>query len=281
MNRKDADGNNVFEGGFLGLDNIGPIDRSAALPVAGHLEQTDGTAWMAMYCLNLLEIALVLAEHDATYEDMATKFFEHFAHIAAAMRASCGTTRTASTTTSSHLADGGRVPAAGAVDGRPPPAGGHDDARAGRPSSSCPTFARRLRLVHDATSPSYAERSTRIHVRDGHEGRLLSIVSPERLAATPRRHARRGRVPLAARRARAVGAPPRPPVPVDLGRHRSTRVDYEPAESTTGLFGGNSNWRGPVWFPVNHLVVEALRALRPLLRRRRHASSTRPARATR
>jgi hypothetical protein len=84
VNRKDSEGNNVFEGGFLGLDNIGPIDRSAALPLAGVLEQSDGTAWMAMYCLNLLEMALVLAQHDRTYEDLATKFFEHFALIAAA-----------------------------------------------------------------------------------------------------------------------------------------------------------------------------------------------------
>ena len=85
VNRKDAEGNNVFEGGFLGLDNIGPIDRSAPLPVDGTLEQSDGTAWMAMYCLDLLEMALTLARHDRTYEDMATKFFEHFAYIAAAM----------------------------------------------------------------------------------------------------------------------------------------------------------------------------------------------------
>src|SRR5213594_1483670 len=85
VNRKDREGNNVFEGGFLGLDNIGPIDRSAALPVAGHLEQSDGTAWMAMYCLNLLEMAFLLADHDPTYQDLAVKFFEHFAFIAQAM----------------------------------------------------------------------------------------------------------------------------------------------------------------------------------------------------
>src|SRR5262249_46013370 len=84
VNRKDAQGNNLFEGGFLGLDNIGPFDRSS-LPVAGQLEQSDATAWMAMYCQNLLELALLLAEHDETYEDMATKFFEHFALIASAL----------------------------------------------------------------------------------------------------------------------------------------------------------------------------------------------------
>jgi hypothetical protein len=84
VNRKDVGGNNVFEGGFLGLDNVGPFDRSAALPVAGVLEQSDGTAWMAMYALNLLEIALLLADRDPVYEDLATKFFEHFAYIAEA-----------------------------------------------------------------------------------------------------------------------------------------------------------------------------------------------------
>src|SRR5438067_6374677 len=84
VNRKDADGRNVFEGGFLGLDNIGPIDRSAMLPVAGHLEQSDGTAWMAMYCLILWGIALLLAENNRTYVDMATKFVEHIALLASA-----------------------------------------------------------------------------------------------------------------------------------------------------------------------------------------------------
>src|SRR5262249_38952305 len=85
VNRKDAEGDNVFEGGFLGLDNIGPLDRSALLPVHGRLEQSDGTAWMAMYCLDLLEMALTLARREPSYEDVATKFFEHFAYIAEAM----------------------------------------------------------------------------------------------------------------------------------------------------------------------------------------------------
>src|SRR5207249_16834 len=85
VNRKDAEGNNVFEGGFLGLDNIGPFDRSQPLSAGVSLEQSDGTAWMAMFCLNMLEIALVLAEHDPSYEDVCTKFFEHFTYIATAM----------------------------------------------------------------------------------------------------------------------------------------------------------------------------------------------------
>ena len=85
VNRKDADDNNVFQGGFLGLDNIGVFDRSAPLPAGGHIEQADGTSWMAMYCLNLMRIALELALHDRVYEDIATKFFEHFLYIAKAM----------------------------------------------------------------------------------------------------------------------------------------------------------------------------------------------------
>jgi len=85
VNRKDTEGNNVFQGGFLGLDNIGPFDRSEALPVDGVLEQSDGTAWMAMYCLNMLELSLLMARHDHAYEDIATKFFEHFSLIAIAM----------------------------------------------------------------------------------------------------------------------------------------------------------------------------------------------------
>ena len=106
MNRKDAEGKNVFQGGFLGLDNIGVFDRSAPLPTGGHLEQSDGTSWMAMYCLNMLAIALELARDDPAYEDVASKFFEHFLYIADAMNnhrrrraSSCGTRRTASTTT--------------------------------------------------------------------------------------------------------------------------------------------------------------------------------------
>jgi hypothetical protein len=113
VNRKDAQGNNVFEGGFLGLDNIGPFDRSD-LPVDGRLEQSDGTAWMALYCQNLLELALRLADHNATYEDIATKFFEHFALIASALNAKgCGARRTGSTTTCSRQQSSARPCARG------------------------------------------------------------------------------------------------------------------------------------------------------------------------
>ncbi len=123
VNRKDAEGNNVFEGGFLGLDNIGVFDRSAPLPNGGHLEQSDGTSWMAMYCLNMLAIALELAKEDKAYEDVASKFFEHFVHIADAMNnhgprmiSSCGTSRTDFSMTCC-TADGKQYADKGTLDG--------------------------------------------------------------------------------------------------------------------------------------------------------------------
>ena len=116
VNRKDAEGRNIFQGGFLGLDNIGVFDRSAPLPTGGYIEQADGTSWMAMYCLNLLAIALELASEDPCYEDVASKFWEHFLYIANAMntpgrrRRACGTRRTASSTTCCTLPDGAHFP---------------------------------------------------------------------------------------------------------------------------------------------------------------------------
>jgi len=256
VNRKDAAGNNVFEGGFLGLDNIGPIDRSAALPVAALLEQSDGTAWMATYCLNLLEMALVLAEHDPSYEDTATKFFEHFAYIADAMREMGLWDETDGFFYDVlKFADGGQVPLrVRSVVGLLPLCA---TTTLGQSTlDRLPDFAGRFAWFLE-NKPQYRGVVGETHVRDGVEGRLLSIVDAERLTrilttmldeeeflsphglrALSRRHAAE-------------------PFSIDLGGSRYT-VDYEPGESTTGLFGGNSNWRGPVWFPVNFLIVEAI-----------------------
>jgi len=257
VNRKDSRGHNVFEGGFLGLDNIGPIDRSAALPVAGVLEQSDGTAWMAAYCLNLLEMALVLARHDPAYEDVATKFFEHFALIATAVYDE-GLW---------HEDDGFFYDVLSAADGQRVPMRvrsmvgllplcatttlGTATLRA------LPRFAERYRWFV-ANRPEAGAVVGQTHVRDGAEGRLLSMVgpaqlerilgpmldeaeflSPHGLRSVSRRHAAE-------------------PFVLELPEMTAT-VDYEPAESTTGLFGGNSNWRGPIWFPVNVLIIEGLR----------------------
>jgi hypothetical protein len=257
VNRKDATGRNVFEGGFLGLDNIGPIDRSAALPVAARLEQSDGTAWMAMYCLNLLEIALVLAEQDRSYEDLATKFFEHFAYIADAMREmGLWDEQDGFFYDVLRFPDGGQAPLrVRSMVGLLPLCAtttlGQDTLQ--RLSG----FAGRFRWFLD-NKPRYRGVVGETHVRDGHEGRLLSIVDAERLvrvlavmSAEDEFLSPHGLRALSRRHAAQ-------PFSIELAGQRFT-VDYEPGESTTDLFGGNSNWRGPIWFPVNYLVVEAVR----------------------
>ncbi|MGZ4737905.1 MAG: MGH1-like glycoside hydrolase domain-containing protein [Ilumatobacteraceae bacterium] len=256
VNRKDADGNNVFAGGFLGLDNIGPIDRSAPLPIDGALEQSDGTSWMAMYCLDLLEMSLTLARHDRTYEDLATKFFEHFALIAEAMY-----TRGLWDEEDGFYYDvlattaGDRIPLkVRSMVGLLPLAA---TTTLGRETLDKLTgFAERMEwfMKH---RPDYSELF-HIHERDGGEGRLLSIVSPDRLRRVLGRLLDDNEF-LSAHGVRALSAAHRDhPFSVDLGGMIYT-VGYSPGESTTGLFGGNSNWRGPVWFPVNYIVIEALR----------------------
>ena len=257
VNRKDADGNNVFSGGFLGLDNIGPIDRSSPLPIDGVLEQSDGTSWMAMYCLDLLEISLTLAREDRTYEDLATKFFEHFALIAEAMYSpgDCGTKRTASTTTCCATPSGQRISLKlRSMVGLLPIAA---TTTLGRETlDKLPGFTDRMNWFVE-NRPDYSELF-HMHERDGGEGRLLSIVSPERLRRVLRWLLDENEF-LSPHGVRALSAAYRDqPFSVDLGGMMYT-VRYDPGESTTGLFGGNSNWRGPVWFPVNFIVIEGVR----------------------
>ena len=256
VNRKDADGNNVFAGGFLGLDNIGPIDRSAPLPIDGALEQSDGTSWMAMYCLDLLEMSLTLARHDRTYEDLATKFFEHFALIAEAMNSRGlwdehdGFYYDVLATTK-----GDRIPLKlRSMVGLLPLAA---TTTLGRDTlDKLPEFAARMDWFL-ANRPDYADLF-HTHEREGHEGQLLSIVSPDRLRRVMRWLVDEAEF-LSPHGIRALSAAHRDhPFSVDLAGMTYT-VEYSPGESPTGLFGGNSNWRGPVWFPVNYIVIEAIR----------------------
>ncbi len=257
VNRKDSDGSNVFEGGFLGLDNIGPIDRSAPLPVAARLEQSDGTAWMAMYALNLLEMALVLADSDPSYEDLATKFFEHFAYIAGAMSdKGLWDEEDGFFYDVLSLADGSTVPLrVRSMVGLIPLCA--TTTLGAATLERLPDFAARVRwfLTH---KPSYRDVVGETHLRDGAEGRLLSVVDGDRLVRilstmlSEQEFLSPHGLRALSRRHRAE------PFVLDLGGSAFT-VDYEPGESTTGLFGGNSNWRGPVWFPVNYLVIEAVR----------------------
>jgi hypothetical protein len=255
VNRKDAEGMNVFEGGFLGLDNIGPIDRSAMLPVEGRLEQSDGTAWMAMYCLNLWEIALVLAEHNDTYEDMATKFFEHFALIASAAQRlwddEDGFFYDALSTR-----DGTRVPLrVRSVVGLLPLAATTTLGTA--TLDRLPYFAEHLQWFLDH-EPELAGVVSAVHERAGGVGRLLSVVDADQLTRILQVMLDESEM-LSPHGLRAISLRHRDrPFTLRIGSFEAT-VDYEPGESTSGLFGGNSNWRGPVWFPVNYLLVEALR----------------------
>jgi len=257
VNRKDAEGNNVFEGGFLGLDNIGPFDRSADLHFDGHLEQSDGTAWMAMFCLNMLEIAIVLGEHDASYEDMAIKFFEHFAYIA-------GATATQGLWDEKdgfyydvlHARSGERVPlrVRSLVGLIPLCAVTVIDSAT---LASLPGFARAFTWFVD-NKPQYADVIGHAQHIGRNERRLLSVVDEGRLERILSRLLDEEEF-LSPGGIRSVSAFHKEhPFSIELPGVSGT-VDYEPGESTSGLFGGNSNWRGPVWFPINYLVLEGLR----------------------
>jgi hypothetical protein len=256
VNRKDASGENVFEGGFLGLDNIGLFDRSLPLPFPGRLEQSDGTAWMAMFSLNLLEIALVLAHHDHVYEDLATKFFEHFTYIAAAMsEQDLWDDRDGFFFDVLAADDGTRTPIrVVSVAGIVPlfAAAILEDADL----ADLPDFRRRLEWFC-SHEPRYAGHVSHLQEPGHQKSRLLSVVDGDRLVRMLERCLDTGEL-LSDHGIRSLTARLRAnPYSMDLGGQTAS-IDYEPAESTSYLFGGNSNWRGPVWFPLNYLMIEAL-----------------------
>jgi hypothetical protein len=257
VNRKDLHGKHVFGGGFLGLDNIGVFDRSQPLPTGGHLEQADGTAWMAFYCATMLGIALELAVHDPAYEDVASKFFEHFVAITHAMNTLGGSglwdeqdgfyydqiaigDRTERLRIRSLV---GLIPLC-AVEVLPMAT-----------VKRLRGFDKRLRwfLAH--------EQELAGHVTFASGGdqpqALLAIASRARLERVLR-YLLDEREFLSPYGVRSLSAAHRDqPFVFDAERQRY-RVDYTPGESTTGMFGGNSNWRGPVWMPLNYLLIEAL-----------------------
>jgi hypothetical protein len=261
VNRKDAEGMNVFQGGFLGLDNIGVFDRSAPLPTGGHIEQSDGTSWMGVFSLNMLAIALELAGENPAYEGVASKFFEHFAQIAHAMD-----NRACSELSLWDDEDGFFY------DALHLPSGEHRPLRVRSLVGLIPLLAvETLEPEVVDRLPGFASRlewfvrnrpELREHVETteqpgGRARRLLSIVSRERL---PRLLGVMldEREFLSPYGIRSVSRHHRDHPYVLAVDGREHRVDYEPAESSTGLFGGNSNWRGPIWFPINYLLIEAL-----------------------
>jgi hypothetical protein len=260
VNRKDASGNNVFEGGFLGLDNIGVFDRSNALPRGGLLEQADATSWMGMYCLNLVAIALELATDRPSYQDVANKFFEHFLLISHAMTdadddgARMWNEEDGFFYDMLHLPGQNRVPMRGrSMVGLIPIFAVEtieEDAL-----ERFPAFVKRARWFM-SNRPEFAGRLGAVESGLG-KRRLLSILDRDRLARVLSRVLDETEFlsPHGVRALSRVHKDAPYEIELDGVKHR---VDYEPGESSTGLFGGNSNWRGPVWFPVNYLMIEAL-----------------------
>jgi len=260
INREDSEGNNVFEGGFLGFDNIGVFNRTQ-LPTGGHMEQADSTAWMAMYCLNMLAIALELAPSSPAYEDIANKFYEHFLFIAAAMNRIGPSEINMWDEADGFYYDVLRLP-----DGR------HFPLKVRSMVGVLPLFAVETidPKVWEAL-PNFKERVawfmqhrpdltnnvTCMEMVGRADRRLLSIVDRDKLKKVLQKVLDEAEF-LSPYGVRSLSkAYDGKPYTFSLDG-QTYGVDYEPAESTSGLFGGNSNWRGPVWFPVNYLLIESL-----------------------
>ena len=261
VNRKDAQGRNIFQGGFLGLDNIGVFDRSAPLPTGGFINQADGTAWMAMYSLNLMRIALELARHNHVYEDIATKFFEHFLHIAEAMN---------------NIGDEGIglwdehdeffYDVLSLPDGRMEPLKVRSmvgliplfavEVLDSEILGQLPGFAGRLEWFLNYR-PDLAKLVSRWQEPGMKQRHLLSLLRGHRMKCLLRRMLDETEF-LSDYGVRAISRHHlEHPYEFRANGHTMS-VGYQPAESTSGLFGGNSNWRGPIWMPVNYLLIESL-----------------------
>lgn len=261
VNRKDTEGKNVFQGGFLGLDNIGVFDRSATLPTGGHIDQSDGTSWMGMYCLNMLAIALELAKINPVYEDIATKFFEHFLYIANAMNhigdidAELWDEEDSFFYDVLHLPNDqhlklkirslvGLIPLL-AIETIEP-----------KDLELLPGFKKRLEWFIN-NRPDLRRNVACMETKGMSARRLLAIVACEKLPKILQKMLDETEF-FGDYGIRAVSKYHQShPYIFDVDGMQF-RVDYEPAESSSGLFGGNSNWRGPVWFPVNFLLIESL-----------------------
>ncbi len=259
VNRKDNKGNNVFEGGFLGLDNIGVFDRSSAIPGGGVLEQADGTSWMAMYCLNMLEMSLEIAQYDDSYEDVTTKFFEHFTYIAESLN------RIGEDWTGSWNDEEGFF-----YDVLSLPGGKYIPVKVRslvglstlfavlvikkETLGKLPDFYNRLKWFQ-----KYREKNNEYLVIEElkeHDDILLSLVPKQRLQKLLKALLDEKEF-LSPGGIRSISKIHEQGYAVNIGG-QNFGLDYQPAEGTSSLFGGNSNWRGPVWMPMNYLLVNAL-----------------------
>ncbi|MEO6036594.1 MAG: glucosidase [Verrucomicrobiota bacterium] len=261
VNRKDAQGRNIFQGGFLGLDNIGVFDRSAPLPTGGFINQADGTSWMAMYCLNLMRISLELAQHNNVYEDIATKFFEHFLHIAEAMN---------------NIGDQGiglwdeqdefYYDVLNLPDGRLMPLKVRSlvgliplfavETLEPELLEKLPCFYGRLKWFLNYR-PDLAKLVSHWDEHGVGQRHLLSLLRGHRMKCLLRRMLDESEF-LSDYGVRGISRYHKDHPYVFACTGSQLTVNYQPAESESGLFGGNSNWRGPVWMPVNFLIIESL-----------------------
>ncbi len=261
VNRKDVEGNNVFQGGFLGLDNIGVFDRSAALPTGGHIDQSDGTSWMAMYCLNMLVIALELAKANPVYEDIATKFFEHYLYIADAMNHIGEMEASLWNETDGFYYDVLHLPNGHQIDMKVRSMVGliplfAVETLEPETLKQLPNFKKRLEWFIQ-NRPDLRRNVACMETQGVGARRLLAIASGEKLKRILQKMLDASEF-LSDYGIRAVSRYHAENPYVFYANGTEFRVDYEPAESTSGLFGGNSNWRGPIWFPVNFLLIESL-----------------------
>lgn len=266
VNQKDAHGDNLFQGGFLGLDNIGVFDRSAPLPTGGHIEQADGTSWMAMYSLNMMRMALELATVNPVYQDLATKFFEHFLHIAGAMANVGGTGIDLWDEEDQFFYDVLHL------------GHGHDtdsiiplkvrsivgltplfavEVLCPELLEKTPEFKQRLEWFLQ-NRPDLASLVSRWSEPGSGDRRLLSLLRGHRMKQLLVRMLDETEF-LSDYGVRALSAVHREHPYVFETNGIKHKVKYEPAESNSSLFGGNSNWRGPIWFPINFLLIESLR----------------------
>ena len=264
VNRKDEAGRNVFAGGFLGLDNIGVFDRSSPLPTGGTIEQADGTSWMAMFCLDMLAIALELSLENAVYEELACKFFEHFVYIAAAMDRIGDNEDELWDEDDGFFYDVLKMPGGDALQLKVRSMVGLIPLFASaifEPTvlERLPTFARRV--AHFVQENPVLMTNISNGTKPGIKGRyLLSPVNEAKLRRILARMLDESEF-LSDFGIRALSRYHHDHPYVFTVAGNAYRVDYEPAESTTGLFGGNSNWRGPIWLPVNQLLIQSLRKL--------------------
>jgi hypothetical protein len=269
INRKDPEGRNVFAGGFLGLDNIGVFDRSAPLPTGGHLDQADGTAWMAFYCLCMLEIALVLTEYDSVYEEHAGRFAEHFAWITYAMDR-IGEDQDEMWDAADgffydllHFPNGNsmRLKIRSMVGLLPLCAATVFEADTLEKHPKVKDTIELFRKRHPEVFKKFVRADD--PTTGGYEGRRLASVCDKEKLMRILRYMLDENEFFSPYGIRSLSKYHRDHPFVFYLEGREYRVDYLPAESNTGMFGGNSNWRGPIWMPVNGLIIRGLMQMYP------------------